>query len=166
MRERHRRPVNTRHVIGVSFGGRGRIGGDQQLVVRHEARGAVDDIVLVEEQSGARETRSKLRTDEFVDACPRDGNSEQKEPEQHGQLVTLAEPPQVRGQLGRPREQLVARSEPLLDARRLVAGAAQQPSELDRGLRVLGARRIRARRGLNDANRLYRSRRANSSCWP
>ncbi len=160
--------MNTRHVIGVSFGGRGLIGGDQQLVVRHEARGAVDDIVLVHEQPGARETRSKLRTDQLVDACPRHGNAEQKEPEQHGQLVAVAEPPQVRGQLGRPREQLVARCEPLLDARRLVAGGAQQPRELDRRLRALGARRIRARRRLDDANRLYRcaaARRANSSCW-
>ena len=148
--------MNTRHVIGVSLGGRGLIGGDQQLVVRHEARGAVDDIVLVHEQPGACETRSKLRADELVDACPRDGNAEQKEPEQHGELVAVAQPPQVRGQLGRPREQLVARCEPLLDARRLVARGAQQPGELDRRIRVLGARRIRARRRLDDANRLYR----------
>ena len=71
-----------------------------------------------------------------------DGNAEQEEPQQHGQLVRVAEPPQVRRQLGRTREELVARREPLLDPGGLVARDAQQPRELDRGLRALRARRI------------------------
>ena len=73
-----------------------------------------------------------------------DGNAEQEESEKHGQLVRVAEPSQVRRQLRRAREELVAGRKPLLDPVRLVARIPKQPDELDRRLRALRARRVGA----------------------
>ena len=93
-----------------------------------------------------REPRSKLLVDELVDALARDGNAEQEEPDEQRQLVRLAEPAQVGGQLGRPHEQLVPGREPPLDSSPFIARDAEQPSQLDalveiRSWRIRVARR-------------------------
>ena len=116
------RAVHARHVVGVRFCCARMVGRDQQLVVRDESRRPMDDLSVVDEKPGSREARPQLRADEIVESRARDGDAEQEEPQQHGQLVRIAEPPQVRRQLGRAREELVARREPLLDALRLVPG--------------------------------------------
>ena len=82
----------------------------------------MDDLSVLDEKPGSREARLQLRADEIVESRACHGDAEQEEPQQHGQLVRIAQPPQVRRQLGRAREELVARREPLLDALRLVAG--------------------------------------------
>ena len=126
------RTMHARHVVGVGFCAARMIRGDEQLVVRDEACRPVDDLCVLHEQPGSREALPQLRADELVEARARDGNAEHEESEKHGQLVRVAEPSQVRRQLGRAGEELVARREPLLDAVRLVAGVPQQPGELDR----------------------------------
>ena len=93
-----------------------------------------------------RKPVAKLRVDELVETLARDGNAEQEEPDEQRQLVRVAEPSQVRGQLRRPREELVAGREPLLDLRRFVARGAEQPRELDAVLQGIRARGIRSRR--------------------
>ena len=129
--ERDRRPVHAGHVVGVPVRGGAVIRCDQQLVVRDDARRAANGAVVVDEQTGLREQCTKLFADELVDAIARDGNAEQEEPDEHGQLVRLAEPAQVGGQLGRPHEQLVPGREPPLDSLRVVTRCAEQPSQLD-----------------------------------
>ena len=44
------------------------------------------------------------------------GNAEQEEPDEHRQLVGLADAMQVGRQLGRPQQEVVAGREPLLDS--------------------------------------------------
>ena len=138
------RTMHARHVVGVRLSGARMIRGDEQLVVRDEACRPVDDLCVLHEQPSSREARPQLRADELVEARARDGNAEHEQSEEHGQLVRVAEPPQVRRELGRASEELVARREPLLDAVRLVAGVPQQPGELDRCSRALRARRVGA----------------------
>ena len=94
-------------VVGVAVGGRV-IGRDQQLVVRNDARRAANGLALVDEQAGCARRARKLRVDELVEPLARDGHAEQEEPDEHGELVGVAEPSQVRGQLRRPGEEVVA----------------------------------------------------------
>ena len=122
------------------------IGGDQQLVVRNDARGSANGVALVDEQPGPREPCAKLRADELVETLARDGNAEQEEPDEQRRLVRVAEPSQVCGQLRRSREELVAGREPPLDLRGLVTRGAEQPRELDAVLQGIRARWIRSRR--------------------
>jgi hypothetical protein len=129
----------------VSFGCGRVIGRDQQLVVRDEPGGAMKCLPVVDKQSGSRESGAQLVGDELVDTLACDWNAEQEEAEKHGQLVGIAEPSQVGRQLGRPREELVAGREPLLDSVRLVARKPKQPSELDGSLGALDARRVGSR---------------------
>ena len=162
------RAMHARHVVGVRFWRARVIGRDQQLVVRDEAGRPVDDVGVLDEKPGSGEARLQLRAPTSSSTRARDGNAEQEEPEQHGELVRVAEPPQVRRQLGRAREELVAGREPLLDPVRLVAGDPQQPGELDRRSRALGARGVgapgrgTARTG-STAGRASRARRSCSS---
>jgi hypothetical protein len=86
---------------------------------------------------GAGEALPELDPDEVSEAGSVDGDAEQEEPEEHGELVRVAQPSQVRRQLGRPREELVARREAFLDALRLVAGGPEQPRQLDRRPEIL-----------------------------
>ena len=137
--------MHARHVVRVSFRCGRMIGRDQQLVVRDEPGGAVNDVSVVDEQSGSCESGAQLVVDELVEALACNGNAEQEEPEKHGQLVGVAEPSQVGRQLGRPREELVAGREPLLDSVRLVAREPKEPSELDGSFSALDARRIGSR---------------------
>jgi hypothetical protein len=81
--EGDRRPVHARHVVGVPVCGGAVIGRDQQLVVRDEARGAADKVVVRGEQACFPEPRTKLVVEELVDALARDGNAEQEEPDEH-----------------------------------------------------------------------------------
>ena len=60
----------------------------------------MDDLCVSDEKPGSREARQQLRAHELVEARACDGNAEQEESEQHGQLVRVAEPSQVRRQLG------------------------------------------------------------------
>jgi hypothetical protein len=143
--ESDRRAVHARHVVHVSFRCGRMIGSDQQLVVRDEPGGAMKCLPVVDKQSGSHESGAQLVGDELLDALACDGNAEQEEPEKHGQLVGIAEPSQVGRQLGRPREELVARREPLLDSARLVAREPQQPSELDGSFGALDPRGVRSR---------------------
>jgi hypothetical protein len=119
------RPVHARHVVGVPVCGDAVIGGDQQLVVRDDARGAAHKVVGRGEQASFREPRTKLVAEELVDALTRDGNAEQEEPDEHRQLIGVADPMHVRRQLTRSQEKVVARGEPLLDSLRLVARDAE-----------------------------------------
>jgi hypothetical protein len=75
------------------------VGRDEQLVVRDEARGTVDDLGVVDEEPGAAEASPQLPADELVGVRTRHGHPEQEKPEQHCQLVCVTEPPQVRRQL-------------------------------------------------------------------
>ena len=128
--------MHARDVVGVLFRRTRVVGRDQQLVVRDEPRRAVDRLGVRESRPAARGGPAAARP-RAVDARARNGNAEQKEAEQDGQLVPVAEPSQVGRKLGRAREQLVAGGEPLLDSVRLVAGGPQQPRELDGRLRAL-----------------------------
>jgi hypothetical protein len=76
------------------------VGGDQELVVRDEARRAVEDVTRMNEEASGLEALTKLAADVRLDARTVDGNTEQEESEQHGELVAVAEPPEVRRQLG------------------------------------------------------------------
>jgi hypothetical protein len=104
--------------------------------VRDDARRAANRAFVGDEQPGLREQCLKLLVDELVDAIARDGNAEQEEPDEQRQLVRLAEPAQVGGQLGRPHEELVPGREPPLDSFRVVAGCAKQPSQLDAAVEI------------------------------
>jgi hypothetical protein len=119
------RPVHARHVVGVPVCGGAVIGRDQQLVVRDEARGAADKFVVRGEQACFPEPRTKLVVEKLVDALARDGNAEQEEPDEHRQLVGLADPMQVGRQLGRPQQEVVAGREQLLDSFRFIARDAE-----------------------------------------
>ncbi len=88
------------------------------------------------------EVRPQPASDELLEAGPRDGDAEEEEPDEDGQLVRVAESAEVGGQLGRAREQVILGPEPFLDSRGLVARRAELPGELGRRLRALGARRI------------------------
>ena len=99
------------------------VGRDQQLIVRDESRRPVNGVGVVDEARLPRGAPA-VRAEELVEACAFDGNTEQEQSEQHGQLIRVAEPSQVGRQLGRAGEQLVPGCEPLLDSVRLVAGDA------------------------------------------
>jgi hypothetical protein len=131
-------------MVGVCLRRARMIGRDQQLVVRDEACRPVHDLGVVDEKPSSREARSELRAHELIEAQVGDRNAEQKESEKHGQLVLVAEPSQVRRQLRRAREEVIAGREPLLDPVRLIARIPKQPDELDRRLRALRARRVGA----------------------
>ena len=88
------------------------------------------------------EVRPQLIADELLEPGPRDGHSEEEEPEEDGELVRVAEPAEVGGQLGRAREEVVVGREPFLDSPGLVARRAELPGELGGRLRALGARRV------------------------
>jgi hypothetical protein len=126
-----RRPVHARHVVGVPVRRGAVIGCDQQLVVRDDARRPANRLVVRDEQRGFGEPFAKLLFDELADALACDGNAEQEEADENRQLVGLAEPSQVRGQLGRSCEELVAGREALLDVLRVVARCAEPPCQLD-----------------------------------
>ena len=93
--------------------------------MRDEARGAPNVATVDDEQPGSREPSAKLRARELVETVARDGNAEQEEPDEQCRLVRVADSSQVRGQLGRPREELVARREPPLDSLGLVPGGVE-----------------------------------------
>ena len=88
------------------------------------------------------EVRPQFVADELVEPGPRDRHSEEEKPEEDGELVCVAEPAEVGGQLGRAREEVVVGREPFLDSPGLVAGRAKMPGELGGRLRALGARRV------------------------
>ena len=136
------RSVHAGDVIRVGLRGAGVVGGDQELVVRDEARGPVDDVPVADEEAGGREMLPQLAADVRLDLRTGDGDPEQEEPKQHGELVRVAEPSQVRRQLGRARQELVAGREPLLDPRRLVPRLPQQPRQLDGRSRALCLGRV------------------------
>ena len=87
------------------------IGRDQQLVVRDKTRRAMDDVRVPRAAPLQRGARSRRR-DESSSAHARQ-DAEQEEPQEHCQLVCVAEAPQVRRQLGRARKELVAGRKPL-----------------------------------------------------
>jgi hypothetical protein len=100
VREGDGRAVNAWHVVAVRFRGAGSIGRDEQLVVGNEARSAVEDVVVLDEKPCTDEEPSELGGDELVDPRTRHGNAEQEEPQQHCEDVRVAEPPEVRRELG------------------------------------------------------------------
>jgi hypothetical protein len=100
MGESDGRAVDARHVIGVRYRGVGVIGRDEQLVVRNDARSPVDDLHVPDEKPCAGEAPQQLVVDELVNARVRHRDAEKEEPEQHCQRVRVAEPPQVRRELG------------------------------------------------------------------
>ncbi len=65
VRERDGRTVHARHVICIGLCPTRVVGRDQQLVVRDEARRAVDDFAVLDEQPGAREAGLQPRAHEF-----------------------------------------------------------------------------------------------------
>ena len=91
----------------------------------------MDDVVLCGKQAYVREPCKKLVVEELVEALARDRNAEQEEPDEHGQLVRVADPMQVRRQLGRSEQKVIAGGEPLLDSSCLVAREAESPRNLD-----------------------------------
>jgi hypothetical protein len=52
----------------------------EQLVVRHQTRGAEDVVPVFQEQAGSGEASAELRADELLEARTWDGHSEQEEP--------------------------------------------------------------------------------------
>jgi hypothetical protein len=116
--------MHARDMVGVRFCRASMVGRDQQLVVRDESRRPVHDVGVANEQPGSREVRLQLRAHALVEPSACDGNTEQEESEQDGQLIRVAEPSQVGRQLGRAGEELIPGCEPLLDSVRLVAGDA------------------------------------------
>jgi hypothetical protein len=86
---------------------------------------------------------AQLRGDQLVHPSALDGDSQQEEPEQDGELVRLAQPPEIGGQLRRARQELVGGRQTLLDSRRLVPGDPEQTGELQGRLGALGVRRMR-----------------------
>ena len=101
--------------------------------MRDEARRAVDDVAVVDEKAGVLEAPPEPAADEPVDARTVDRDAEQQQPQQHRELVRVAEPTQVGRQLAATGEELVARAEPFLDPRRGVSGLSQEPRQLERG---------------------------------
>ena len=99
VRERDRRTVHAGDVIGLTFGDRGMIRCDQQFVVGDDAGGAVNGLAVLDEQARCPEKLAKGRVEERLDAHARDWDAEQKEPEQHGERVGVAEPAKIRRQL-------------------------------------------------------------------
>jgi hypothetical protein len=85
--------------------------------------------------------RTQALPHELVETRALDADAEHEEAEEYRELVAVAEPPQVRRQLGRAREQLVARAEARLDPFRPVAGSPQKPPQLGKRLPALRARR-------------------------
>jgi hypothetical protein len=82
----------------------------------------VYDVSIVDKQAGSHEVHLQLPAHELLEPRAGDGNTEQEESEQHGQLIRVAEPSEVGRQLGRAGEELVPGCEPLLDSVRFVAG--------------------------------------------
>ena len=136
------RAVDTRNVVGVSLRRRRVVGRDQQLVVRDEARRAVDDVAVVDEEARALEALSQRAAEVPFDPSTVDRDAQQQQPEQHGELVRVAEPTQVGRQLGRPREELVAGTQAFLDPRRRISRLPQEPSQVERGAGALGLGRL------------------------
>ena len=114
--------------------------------MRNDARCPANGIALVDEEPGLREACTKVRADELVETLARDGNAEQEEPDEQRRLVRVADPAQVRGQLRRSREKLLAGREAPLDLRGFVTRGPEQPRELDAVLQGIRARGIRSRR--------------------
>ena len=136
--------MHPRHVVGVALRGAGVIGRHEQVVVGNETRSPVDELRVLDEKPCTLEEPPQLVADELVDARTRHRNAEQEEPQQHGQLIRVAEPPHVGGELGRAREELVAGSHSLLDPARLVACVPQPAGDLGRSSGALRARGIGA----------------------
>ena len=160
MGERNRRTVDARYVVGVCLRGARMIGCDQQLVVRDESRGAVHDRGLVDEQPRLREALLQLRAHQPIDTLARDGNAEQEEAKQHGELVRVAEAAEVRRQLGRACQELVLGRQALLDPARRVARASKQARELCRRGRAPGGRNVRTSRWGGGADGFHGGRRS------
>jgi len=152
--KRHGGAVHAGDVVRVPFGRARVVGRDQQLVVRHEPRRAVDDLVVLHEQPGCPKEGPKRRAHELVEARACDRDAEQEESKQDGQLVCVTQSSQVGRQLRRASEELVAGGEPFLDLQRLVARESQEPSKLDGRLRALRSRRLGAPRRGDGADRL------------
>ena len=55
----------------------------------------MDDLGVLDEQAGSCEALLQLRGEQIADACAGDGNAKQKEAQEHGQLVRVAQSPQV-----------------------------------------------------------------------
>ena len=109
--------MHARNVVGVSLRCRRVVGRDQQLVVRDEARRAVDDVAVVDEEARVLEALSQRVAEVPLDARTIDRHAQQQQPEQHGELVRVAEPAQVRRQLRRTGKKLVAGTQAFLDPR-------------------------------------------------
>jgi hypothetical protein len=103
----------------------------------------VNEIAVLHEESRAGEHRTKAGLHELVHARPCDRHAEEEEPQEHRELVRLAEAAQVGRQLRRPCQQLLAGRQPLLDPVAVVAGATQPPREVDALLDAWRARRNR-----------------------
>ena len=115
MRQRDRRPVHAGDVIRVRRAAAAWSDAISSSSCGTSRAAPCTSVAGVDEQPGPREPRAQLRPDERLDPRPLDRHAEEEQPQQHGELVRVAEPPQVRRQLGRPREQLVGRREPFLD---------------------------------------------------
>jgi hypothetical protein len=63
-------------MVSVALGAFGLVGGDEQLVVRNEARRTADDVLVDDEKSYTFEPLAQLRRDELVHALAIDGNTE------------------------------------------------------------------------------------------
>jgi hypothetical protein len=55
----------------------------------------MDDGGVLDEQASSREALLQLRGEQIGDACAGDGNAEQEEAQEHGQLIRVAQSPQV-----------------------------------------------------------------------
>jgi hypothetical protein len=135
--------VDARHVVGVLLHSSRLVGRDQELVVRHDPRRPVDEIAVLHEQGRARERRAEPFVHELVQARPFHRHAEEEEPQEHRELVRVAEPAQVGRQLRRPRQQLLSGGQPFLDPLAVVAGGTQPAREVDAVLDARGARRVR-----------------------
>ena len=101
--------------------------------MRDEARRAVDDVAVVDEEARAFEALSQRAADVPLDARTIDWHAQQQQPEQHGELVRVAEPTQIRRQLGGSGKKLIAGTQAFLDPRRGVSGLPQEPGQVERG---------------------------------
>jgi hypothetical protein len=85
--ERDRRSVHAWDVIGMAFRERRMIRCDQQLVVRDDARGAVNDVSVLDEQARCPEALAKSPLEQRLEARAPDRDAEQEEPDEHGEPV-------------------------------------------------------------------------------
>ena len=103
----------------------------------------MDEVAVPHEQGHAGERRTKPCVHELVHARPCNRHAEEKEPQEHRELVRVAEPAQIGRQLRRPRQQLLSGREPLLDPVAVVAGGTEPAREVDALVDARGARRVR-----------------------